>query len=272
VHLYVNRARDADNVELLLSYLHKGRLKRVRLYANPGEVNFQRLVEALLTRRPDIDIGHLDVHQAYVRLGSRELEWLVIPGVMGIALLIVSLLFAPILIHGVDGGHAELTVAQLASGDLPDTWHLTIRGQAQVDRVIRAVDQTEHAASRAVVWIPLVEPGTPIDRPVDVIMESRVGPGDLEALAAADRFDGILRDVWWEGLAGGHKRTIVASGVQLSPTVKLFHQGVHPRDELLLAIVVIGFLSFILVVVAVVLWKRAYRPPTRASDGARPQG
>lgn len=262
-HLYVHTPRDAQVSELLLSYLHKGRLKRVRLYSDPGEPNFERLVKALLARRPDIDIGHLEVHEAYVRLGSRELEWLVIPAVMGLGVLIVTLLFAPMLIHGFDGGHTEVTVAQLAEGESLDTHHLTVVGRADVKRMVRIDPRPGVEQRRVGVWMPLVAEGAPPEAPVDVILETRIDPDTLDEFAAAEKHQGILRNIWWEGLDGAQKKTLIASGIQLSSDVKLFHEGVRPRDELTLSLSIVGFMFFILVTVTVVLRKRSKGPVPR---------
>jgi hypothetical protein len=259
-HLYVHHPRDAQLVELLLSYVHKGRLKRARIYSDPGQANFDRLVKMLLTRRPEIDISHIDVHQAYVRMGSRELEWVVIPAVMGVGLLIVTILFAPMLLHGFDRGHAEVTVSQLASGVPLDTHHLTVIGTAQVERLVRADTRQEAHQKRAVVWVPLVSPGSPPDTPADVILESRIGPGDLEALGEADRFQGLLRNIWWEGLDGAQRKALIAGGVRLSSDPKLLAHRVTPRDELTISAMIVGFLSLILIIVTRVLWKNGHRP------------
>ncbi len=258
-HLYVHHPRNAQIVELLLSYVHKGRLKRVRIYSDPGQAAFDGLVKALLIRRPDIDIGHLDVHEAYVRMGSREIEWVVIPAVMGVGLLIVALLFAPMLIHGLDGGHAEVTVAELVAGKPLDTRHLTILGRADVHRMVRANSRPDATQESAAVWMPLVTADSAPDSPVRVVLETRLVGDNLEALAAARTHRGLLRDVWWEGLDGAQRKRLIAGGVRLAPEVKLFHHGVQPQDDLAISVFVIGFMFFILLVVTVVLRKRAHR-------------
>ena len=185
-----------------------------------------------------------------------------IPAVMGFGLLIVALLFAPMLIHGLDGGHAEVTVAELVADEPLETRHLTVVGQADVTRMVRTDPRPDAPQSSASVWMPLVTAGTPPDAAVAVVLQTRLEADNLEVLATAQKHTGLLRDIWWEGLDGAQRRRLVAAGVRLAPEVKLLDHGVRPGDDLGISLFVIGFMLFILLVVTAVLRKRAHRHPT----------
>ncbi|MGK0359514.1 MAG: hypothetical protein ACI9U2_001816 [Bradymonadia bacterium] len=63
--------------QLVISYDHAGKLKRVTIGANDGQPAFDALVDAILARRPEIDIRHLPAKEANALLGrSRALIFL----------------------------------------------------------------------------------------------------------------------------------------------------------------------------------------------------
>lgn len=63
--------------QLVISYDDAGKLKRVTIGANDGQPAFDALVDAVLVRRPEIDIRHLPAKEANRLLGrSRALIFL----------------------------------------------------------------------------------------------------------------------------------------------------------------------------------------------------
>ena len=60
------------------------------------------LVDALLAERPDADLRDISVDAAYERMGSKQLEWIVIPGLMFAGFLLTYTLCMPLWIHGFD--------------------------------------------------------------------------------------------------------------------------------------------------------------------------
>ncbi len=266
-HLYVRREIGRDEAELVLTYLtDKGRLRRLRLFADRDEPGFDALVEALLARRPEIDIRGLSASEAYRRMGSVELDWVVVPAVMTVGLLIVAVLMLPMLIHGVDGGAAETTVAALAAGERPSTRNLVVEGRALADRGVQAQRGADAKLDATTMWLPLVPTDWREGDPVPMVLEVR-GLRDVDpvALGQQTRFEGVLRDVLWEGLDDAQRARLVERGVTFTPRPLLLQLGARARDDLVLALGLLSFLGLILM--GTFVWLRGRR---RAPPATRP--
>lgn len=275
-HLYVVEDPERSERELLLSYATpSGRLRRTRVFADRDEPGFDALLQALLARRPEIDIRHLDLPAAYARIGTRQLEWVVLPAMMGLGLLVLALLFSPLLRHGCDRGHGTVTVAELEAGLPRDTRNVTVRGQLLVDFAVRAQVGADARLEQSTAWIPLVDaawqPGTPVGAVLEVPGSATA---DLKALAARGQWDGMVRDLGWEGLSRARRKQVDAAGVPLAPEVRLVQLGARPQDDLAVSAIVLGALSILLCLVSVWLIRRRRTTTVRkarpALAGRRP--
>ncbi|MCB9523760.1 MAG: hypothetical protein H6702_10355 [Myxococcales bacterium] len=267
-HLHVLSGAREDAQELLLTYATpKGKLKRARIFSDRGEPGFDHLVAALLARRPDIDIRGLPQAEVWERVGAKPLEWVVLPLVMAVGWLVLAVLFAPMLVHGLDGGHAQVTVAELTAAH-PGTRNLTVIGRPVPEASVQ-VQAPDTGQTR--LWMPLVGPGWQPGDPVTVVLRARyLTAARLDAVLAADRHAGMLRDLLWEGLEGKRRAELLAKGVRLAPTVRLVELGATPRTDLLAALGVLGFLALIIAGATWALWRRRKPAPTRASLAGRP--
>ncbi len=252
-HVFVHRDRSRQTVELVVSYAAaRGRLRRLRVFADAHEPAFDALVEALLTRRPELDIRHLERDDAYRRMGSQTRDAVVLPVLMAVAIAIMGAMFAPMVVHGFDRGEARVTVAELAAGERPETRNLTVEGRAVVDQMIVAIPEADPPPTTVTGWIPLVEPGW-AGEPVAVVLEVRGRPVDaVMALGEQQAFRGVLRDVLWEGLEQRRRLAFEGRGVRLAPEVALIELGASSRDDLVLSMGVLGLLGSMLVGVVVV--------------------
>lgn len=270
--LYVVRAPGRDDVELLLGYVDaRGRQRRLRAFADRDQPGFDQLVEAILARRPEIDIRHLSVSEAYRRTGSKEMEGVALPVVMLLGVLVVAVLFGPMLVHGFDRGHAEVTLAQLIAGDLPDTRNLVVtEARAAIDEAVQAQAGADAKLQTVTAYIPLVSPERVPGELVRVVLEVRgLKAAAFDELAGVRRFPGVLRDVWWEGLAQRTRKAFDERGVALADEVRLVQYRADGRQDLALAG---GVLGLMLLLIAGVWWVLRKRGPRRPRRPWRPPG
>jgi hypothetical protein len=265
-HLYVFDTAERGERELLLSYATaRGGLRRVRVFADADEAGFDTLVQTLLRRRPEIDVRHLTAAEAYARTGTRQLEWLALPMMMGLVMVVLAVLFAPLLIHGFDGGHAEVTVAALEAGEPAHTRNVRVTGTLLSDYAVRAQIGADARLKQTTAWIPLVDavwqPGTPVGAVLEVPAAAAV---DLATLARAGAWNGMVRDIGWEGLPSRRRAEIAAGGVPLAPVVRLVQMGARPADDRGVALLVLGPLLIIMVLVSWRLNRHRRRPPPPA--------
>lgn len=271
-HVFVHRDRAQQTAELVVSYVaSRGRLRRLRVFADAHEPAFDALVEALLARRPELDIRHLERGDAYRRMGSQTRDAVVLPALMAVAIAIMGAMFAPMVVHGFDDGEAQVTVAELAAGQRPETRNLVVEGRAAVDQMIVAIPEVDPPPSTVTGWIPLVEPGW-AGEPVAVVLEVRGRPVEaVTALGEQQTFRGVLRDVLWEGLEQRRRLAFEARGVRLAPEVALIEHGASSRDDLALSAGVLGLLGVMLVAVIVVT-RRQRRTVEARPTLNRPRG
>lgn len=265
-HLHVHRdaARGVD--ELLLSYaLPGGRLRRIRVFADSGEAGFDALVDALLDRRPDIDIRELDRREAWDRTGSRELDRIVLPGMMALAIIALGVIFSPRVLHGFDRGEATISASALAAGERPDTRNLAVEGRALLDETLFAEQDPDRMAEPTTAWLPLVGPDWRPGAPIGVLLEVRNRTrADILAIAEQQTFDGILRNIWWEGLDQRRRAAFEKQGLALAPDVALVELGATPGSDLAIAFGVIGLLGTMMLGVMLALRRRAKASAERA--------
>lgn len=248
-HLHVYEDANRGVSELLISFAAPGgRLKRIRVFSDVGEPAFQGFVDAVLAERPEIDIRHLDRSAAWARMGSKEKDITVMAVLMGAAIVAMTVMFLPMLIHGLDRGAAEVPVEVLERGERPETRNVTVQGRPLTDRLVLAEVSTEPPPDSVTGWIPLVGQAWTPEQPVRVVLEIR-GKGPDELLATGERtvFKGMIRDVLWEGLSDRRRRALVERGVLLDGEVLVIDVGAEPDHDLALALTILGLMAMILV-------------------------
>ena len=258
-HLHVHRDAGRGVDELLLSYaLPGGRLRRLRVFADAGEAGFESLIDALLERRPDIDIRHLERREAWALTGSRELDRWVLPGMMAVAILALAVVFMPRVLHGFDRGEARIDVSALAAGERPETRNLIVEGRAVLDAVLFADQDPERMDEPTTAWLPLVGADWRPGQPVAVLLEVRNRTrADILAVAEQTRFAGILRDIWWEGLDQRRRAAFAEQDLALAADIALVELGATPGSDLAIALGVVGLLSVMMLGVMLALRRRA---------------
>ncbi len=258
-HLFVDERSGRESVELILSYMTKsGALKRARIFSDHGESGLNALVEALLECRPEIDIRHLPVNDAYERMGSKSMTWYALPLLMSAALLLVGIICTPLIIHGLDTQRSEIGLSKV---DHPqDTRTLRITG-GRLEQSLAVNDAREGVVDeRTNVWIPLVSPSWTPKEDVRVIVQ--VLASDLDSLTQEKHVEGILRNVWWEGLRSSQRKRLTESGLRLAPEVSLIDSRATPRDDLGLALLILVTLGMIVGGVTLALYMQHRGRPT----------
>ena len=246
-YVYVSSAANREYEELLLAHrTPKGTLKRSRIYADLGDDSFAALVQTLISLRPETDISHLSLEDAWQKTGSKPLKWTSVP----IALLglwsLVAVLMIPLWVHGLDTGSAQISAAALIAGEPVNTRNLTVRGHVDLGRSV--ADNGADGRRPPTTWIPLG------GAPASLILKVR---GELDpelvrhhlragALVTQTELTGVLRDVWWEGLSWKARGLFREAKVPLSDHVLVLEYQANPQDDLVLGVgSLLGFLLLI---------------------------
>lgn len=252
--LYVRDERRSDHVELLLTHLDdKGRMKRARLFADKNEKGFDALIEALIQRRPEADVRHLSTREAYRLSGSKEMEWIALPVVMALGWLVLAFLLSPLVRHGLDDGEATVPATAFESATALDTHNITVTGKLAPGSALR----TKKGGDEGAWWVPLVGPDwRPGEAVYAVLKVRRRSSAELQTLADAGEYRGVLRNIFWEGLSERRRLAFHARGVALAPSAVLIEHEANGRADLTLAALLLGGLGLVIIVVAVTLRRR----------------
>ena len=255
-HLYV---LDHENVghELILTHeVGPNQLKRIRFNASFGEPQFQALINAILVLRPDIDIRKLPVAEAHKLMGATN--WVKKAPLIAVGLIVavVTVMMLPTLLHGLDSGQQTLDVAQCAVECERDTDNLSVRGTLLFDDMIEKETTREGSSLRTIeYYIPLVPPDWNKGDMVHMVVETPdLSDAQFEELSTMPAIPGVLRDTWWEGLGSDElaffKKDIA---LNMAPGVRLLEYKADPKDDLYLALAVIGVVFFIMFIVVIVI-------------------
>lgn len=257
--LHVHCPRGAGHQELLLAYrTGRGKLKRARAFADAEQPGFDGLIRALLDRRPEIDRRGLTQQQAWVEMGSKPAVWYALPLVMVAAWLLIAGLFTPMWIHGFDTGHVVLDADEIHGETVDGTRNLTVLGTLKADYSTAVKVAADDKLDTSTYRIALVGGAWRPGDPVRVVVEARGLKGDgLDQLMAAERFDGVLRNIWWEGLDEATFAALKEKGATIAPDAQLLQLGADSTDDRTIAFAVLAALA--LVIAAVTLSLRPAR-------------
>ena len=256
-HVYLDNRKERDSNELIISYKgRRGRLRRARLFADHGEEGLYTLYNDLLDARPSAAIVTLNPDEAYLVLGSKPSDWAAIPLVMLAAFAFVALACTPLFIHGLDDGLVEIHIDSLTRvPNLSSRNILVDGGRVAVDHSVQEKPAEGEDPDLVTVWAPLVSPAWTAEVSVDVLVQFRLR--DLDAVLAKKQLDGVVRDVWWEGVTARVRRELKEKGIALTDRVMLIEAQVHGSDDLKLAYLILGVLAVPMLGVALTLRSRA---------------
>lgn len=236
--IYRRDLKSQGVLELTIAFKHKQRLKRARLYADWGEESFDAFFNYLLWLKPEANISHLSQSDAYAQMGSKNLPWVVIPSLMMFSVLMLALIGAPLLLHGLDKGSWDVEMAEIYQSPKallnPSSRNLNFSGQLDLDRALRLIEGKGVDQKLQIIAPIFPKETSDLTDQTALILVALRGRGieQLDAIRNGKVASGILRNLWWEGVGQQAKRGLKQQGVILSPNVSLIEVGVTQRDDL----------------------------------------
>ena len=106
-------------------------------------------------------------------------------------------------------------------------------------------------------YIPVIDQGAAHTTPIGLVIQVRANAKKaFDAVEENQPINGMIRNVWWEGLSSSQRRAFIAKGVKLMPMVTVLEVDISPRDDLLLGLFIMGILGVPTLGVTIVLGKR----------------
>lgn len=259
-HLYVIDHGSPAGHELMLSHEPApGKNKVFRLTTTHADPELLRLIETLVALRPEIDIRNVASKAAYRMMGATNVV-AVIGWLMPVLItLIFVVIMAPWLFHGIDGGHDEIDAATFDSADFDlDSRNVTIsNGQFLFEQALTI--ETTSDSGTSVEWaIPIVGLDWKSGDPVHLVLKTHeLSAEEAEHLNLSSGIDGVVRNIWWEGLADDENAYFGNSfGLQMADDVQEVEYAADTKMELYLALFVIGFIAVLMTIIGVVVARK----------------
>ena len=269
-YLYFRDLKDQKMSEITVAVSSGPKFKRTRIYADIDEESFHDLWHYLKEISPDADISGLPIDEAYQLMGSRNLPWLAVSGVMSIGVLLVALFSIPLLIHGFDQGQEQLDLERAyqlqQSPQNLTSRNLTFRGWVDLERAWRYEDQQGSYTELKLV-VPIYPPSIHGQQELPparffVLARDHLAHRLVEQPAVIMR-EGVLRNIWWEGLGNLAYQKLKKNGVNISLNPELIELGeikVKRRDDLMMYLTSVGVLSLITLIITLYLKPASQRP------------
>ena len=271
-YLYFRDLKDQKMSEITVAVSRRDKLRRVRIYADLKEDRFQDLWHYLKGQNPEADISGLPITEAYRVMGSSNHPWLAISSVMSIAVLLVAVLSSPLLRHGLDKGRIQLDLEHIyhhaQTNDTPrSSRNVQFQGWIDIEHAWRLKEgQGNHTELKLVapIYPHSIKKGQGVLPPARVVVSAR----NDQAMRLVEHpghmmREGILRNIWWEGLGSTAHQKLKKSGVNVNPNVELIEVGEikkKRRDDLIMYLTSVGVLSFITLLITLYLKPSKYSP------------
>lgn len=270
-YLYVIRHGDQAEEVVISHETAPGKTKIYRANANMGDPAFRRFVDTIAHYRPEADLRRYDAQTAHRMMGATNVTAYV-PVVMTALFTLGALIMVlPWLIHGVDGGHAEVTVAQLGDADFdPDSRNITVKeGQFLIDAALQI--ETTSEGSTTIEWaIPIVPADWESGDPVHVVLKTHeLGTAEMMGLDPENGIDGVLRTVLWEGLPSDEADYLRKNqGVELAEDAVEIEYQADTTVELYLGIGLVVFIFGLMSIISVVVARKQKKEQAAAAATA----
>lgn len=227
-------------------YDDNGKQKKVQLFSQIGEIGFRDLVEYLNQTIGQKSLNHLPEKEAFAVMKTfNPKKW----GAMlafGIMAAILTVLFYPSLRHYFDFGFEQAEVQKLTSGDAPATKNLNLSG-VPVDAALEVTRTKGSTTTSRKVYLPIVPPDWTEEDPIRCVLEfNSLSQSEYDAILETSEFTGVVRDVWYEGLASDEKEFFRDEyGLEVSDDVVLFEVTGKQHNDSLMFFVWLGIVSFL---------------------------
>ena len=253
--------------ELTLAYKHNKKIKRARIYADKGEEEFEAFHQDLKKLKPGIDISDLPEKKAYAQMGTQDQPWLVVLGLMGCSVILLAILGLPLLIHGLDQGEWTVTSDDIYQNpsilDQAPSRNLNFSGRLNLKKALIIVEGKGDDEQKQII-----APMYPTDKQLSslpaLILVSIKGRAlkRVSSLEQGKVNQGILRNIWWEGLGETNKLKLKEGGLNISQQAVLIEMGITQRDDLQLYLGFIAILSFFTTITVLHLKPATYNAKT----------
>lgn len=257
-YVYVVRHGETGDEGILCHETAPGKTKIFRFNANVGDPEFKRFLDTIAHYRPDADLRQYDSKTAHRMMGATN-TMAIIPVVMTALFTLGALLFVlPWLVHGIDSGHADVTVSQLADPEFsPESRNVTVRdGKFLIDSALQI--ETTSDSGTTIEWaIPLVPPDWKAGDPVPVVLKTHeLSASEASALDPEAGIDGVLRNALWEGLPSDEADYLSNNeNLDLEHVVEIEYQA-DTTMEMFLGLGIVGFVFVLMTIVSVVVARK----------------
>lgn len=270
-YVYVLRHGDQAEEVVISHETAPGKTKIYRANANMGDPEFRRFVDTIAHYRPETDLRRYDTQTAHRMMGATNVTAYV-PIVMTALFTLGALIMVmPWLIHGIDGGHAEVSVAQLGDAEFdPESRNVTVKeGHFLIDAALQI--ETTSEGSTTIQWaIPLVPVDWESGDPVHVVLKTHeLSAAEAMGLDPATGVEGVLRTVLWEGLPSDEADYLRENqGIELPEDAVEIEYQADTSLDLYLGIGIVGFIFVLMSIVSVVVARKQKKEQAAASAAA----
>lgn len=232
--------------------------KLTRLHADAGERDFETLIATIAKAAPEGDFRDMPYRDTLAMMGVREPSpWmpLAVLAVFLFGMAFVAVL--PQLLHALDRGEATVAVERFADPEYSaPSANISVEGRLLMGHIIEETVTTNGITSYS-YYVPVVSHTWTPAEPVYAVLKTRtMEASDFTMLGQQRAFDGMLRDLLWEGLGRDETEFFNTEfGLTIAEHAVLIDAGASPADDAqtaLIAFGVAGILQVVFVIVALV--------------------
>ncbi|HQK19896.1 MAG TPA: hypothetical protein PLJ27_20730, partial [Polyangiaceae bacterium] len=260
VHLYL-QPRNAVQVLWLAEKTDRPTGRVHKVVANATDPGLHSLVEAIVRRRPEIDLRGYSSRQAFRLMKVRDTAGRMIFGLPFLLPIGIGIWLLPYLAHGLDFGEERVSAMSLSQHRSYGSHNVVITGaKARLHESTEVV--TSHfrrfgpAVETTRTLVPLVPPSWEPSQTVPVVLEvSEMTAFEEAAIERTVKFRGIKRDILWEGLSQEDRAYLThQAGLHLADDVWLMEYRANPRYDLFVFLAGTGTALGIAAAISVGLW------------------
>jgi len=236
-----------------------GKMKKVMMYSQLGEIGLRDLVEALNASMPTKSLNHLTEREAFQAMkAANPRKWGPVAAFL-VIFSIITIFFIPALTHYFDFGFADAEVQQLIAGEDLGTRNLNLSGVPLPQNLEETTSTTKNGSTSVTkkVYVPLVAPDWAETDNVDVIMQfDELGDAEFDGVLESSEFVGVVRDIWYEGMEDDQIQFFKDNyDLRISDHVIMFEVTGEEHNDALMFWVWVGINAFFLLIFVVAFIK-----------------
>ncbi|HXB41785.1 MAG TPA: hypothetical protein VNZ49_14690 [Bacteroidia bacterium] len=199
---YFYRFKTVQYETLFATYTNeKGKTKKIQLYSSLGQPQFDEMMQYMEEKFSGHSLNHLPQAEALKMMNVANPNKWVPPFVFILLSVCMTIFFYPMLRHYFDRGYAKTTIENYISNPDLGTRNLTINGYLLDVGVKETITSSKNSPSTS-TYIPMVGENWKEGDPVKIILEfGSLSESGFDDVVKQTEFTGVVRDVWWEGIA-----------------------------------------------------------------------